>query len=208
MRAGVQALGLAAVLFMMAGCGKAPGDVTADDMTLGSANAPVTLIEYASVTCTHCATFNRDILPELKAKYIDAGKVRYVYREYLTPPENVSAAGALLARCAGRDKYFQMVDSIMRAQPQMFADDTTEGALPVLRQIGQSAGLSPAEIDHCMTDPKGLARIQANMAAYDKAYHIGDNGTPAFYINGKKVERVKGDVSDFDAALTPLLAEN
>jgi protein-disulfide isomerase len=144
-------------------------------------------------------------LPGLKTKYIDTGKVRYVYREYLTPPENVSAAGSLLARCAGRDKYFQMVDTIMRAQPEMFADNTTDDALPVLRRIGQSAGLSAAEVDRCMTDSKGLLRIQAEMKVYDKAYHIGDNGTPAFYVNGKQVERTKGDMSDFDAALTPLL---
>jgi protein-disulfide isomerase len=208
MRTGAQSLVLAAVLVLTAACAKPQGDVTADDMTLGSATAPVTLVEYASVTCAHCAAFNRNILPDLKSRYIDSGKVRYVYREYLTPPENVSAAGALLARCAGRTRYFQMVDAIMRAQPQMFADDTTAGALPVLRRIGQSAGMSPAEIDRCITDPKGLARIQANMAIYDKAYHIGDSGTPAFYVNGRKVERVKGDVSDFDAALKPLLADN
>ncbi|HVZ29898.1 MAG TPA: thioredoxin domain-containing protein, partial [Asticcacaulis sp.] len=143
MRAGAQALGLAVVLVLLAGCAKPDtGDVTADDMTLGAATAPITLVEYASVTCAHCAAFNREILPELKAKYIVPGKVRYVYREYLTPPENVSAAGALLARCAGRAKYFQMVDAIMRAQPEMFADDSTSGALPVLRRIGQSAGMS------------------------------------------------------------------
>lgn len=207
MRGGVQALGFVAVLALSA-CARAPADiaaVTADDMTMGAADAPVTLIEYASVTCAHCAAFNRDILPGLKTKYIDTGKVRYVYREYLTPPENVSAAGSLLARCAGRDKYFQMVDTIMRAQPEMFADNTTDDALPVLRRIGQSAGLSAAEVDRCMTDSKGLLRIQAEMKVYDKAYHIGDNGTPAFYVNGKQVERTKGDMSDFDAALTPLL---
>jgi protein-disulfide isomerase len=207
MRGGVQALGFVAVL-ALAACARAPADiatVTADDMTMGAADAPVTLIEYASVTCAHCAAFNRDILPGLKTKYIDTGKVRYVYREYLTPPENVSAAGSLLARCAGRDKYFQMVDTIMRAQPEMFADNTTDDALPVLRRIGQSAGLSAAEVDRCMTDSKGLLRIQAEMKVYDKAYHIGDNGTPAFYVNGKQVERTKGDMSDFDAALTPLL---
>ncbi len=207
MHAGVRALNFVAVL-ALAACARAPSDlagVKADDMTMGSASAPVTLIEYSSVTCAHCAAFNREILPDLKTKYIDTGKVRYVYRDYLTPPEDVSAAGSLLARCVGPDKYFQMVDTIMRAQPDMFADDTTSNALMVLRRIGQAAGLSQAEVDKCMTDAKGLVRIQTDMAAYDKAYHIGDNGTPAFYVNGKKVERIKGDLSDFDAALMPLL---
>ena len=73
------------------------------DMTLGSPKAKVTVIEYASLACSHCAHFNNEVFPEFKAKYIDTGKVRYVYREFYTPPVEVAAAGALIARCAGPD---------------------------------------------------------------------------------------------------------
>ena len=95
-----------------------------EDMSMGPANARVTLVEYASVTCSHCAEFNADILPQIKTNFIDTGKIRYVYREVLTPPNNVSAAGVLLARCSGKENYFKVIDAIMRGQDAMFSDDT------------------------------------------------------------------------------------
>ncbi len=189
------------------GCAKqsTTAGVSADDMTQGSAAAPITIIEYASVTCPHCAEFNETVLPRLQAKYIATGKVRYVYREFLTPPENVSAMGILVARCAGKSRYFQVVDAIMRAQPEMFADDSTKNALPVLKRIGTTAGgLTAEQFDKCVTDPKGLQRLQTNVAGYVKDHNI--TGTPTFFINGKALHRTKGDISDFDRVLVPMLA--
>ncbi|WP_443750569.1 thioredoxin domain-containing protein [Asticcacaulis solisilvae] len=176
-----------------------------DDMVIGRADAPVTLVEYASVTCAHCAEFQAAVFPALKAKYIDTGKVRYVFREYLTPPNNVAAAGFLLARCAGTDRYFDVVEAVMQAQPEMFAGGTSKNALPVLRRIGQNFGVTDKQFDRCITDADGMKRIQAGMAQTDLQTPI--EGTPAFFVNGQFLQRTTGDIQDFDRALSPLLSQ-
>jgi protein-disulfide isomerase len=176
-----------------------------DDMVIGRDDAPVTLVEYASVTCSHCAQFQAGVFPQLKAKYIDTGKVRYVFREYLSPPNNVAAAGFLLARCAGTDRYFDVVETVMRAQPEMFAGGTSKNALPTLRRIGRNFGVDGKQFERCVTDADGMKRIQAGMSATDAATPI--HGLPAFFIDGKQVERTTGDLQDFDRALTPLLQD-
>ncbi len=197
---------LLALAFGAAGCNRSTTDgVSAEDMTLGSADAKITIIEYASVTCAHCAEFNKDVMPQLTAKYITPGKVRYVYREFLTPPQDVSAAGILVARCAGKDKYFKVVDAIMNAQPEMFADGTSKNAQGVLQRIATTTGgLSVDAFNKCITDPKGLTRIQDNLTKYVKDHNI--TGTPTFFVNGKLLQRTKGDISDFDRVLEPLTA--
>lgn len=176
-----------------------------DDMVVGRADAPVTLVEYASVTCGHCAQFQANVFPQLKAKYIDTGKVRYVFREYLSPPNNVAAAGFLLARCAGTDRYFDVVESVMRAQPEMYAGGTSKNALPTLRRIGQNFGVGDKQFDRCITDADGMKRIQGGMAATDATTPI--EGLPAFFIDGHRVDRTTGDIQDFDRALKPLLKD-
>ena len=91
-----------------------------DDMSMGNPNARVTVIEYGSASCTHCAHFNNDIFPAFKAKYVDTGRVRYVFREFLTEPVNLAAASFILARCAGRDKYFSVLDAVFHAQADIY----------------------------------------------------------------------------------------
>ncbi|MGA9659295.1 MAG: thioredoxin domain-containing protein [Asticcacaulis sp.] len=203
--------GIAALLgagLLLAACGgnggKSGTPIGDQDMSLGPDNAKITLIEYASVTCAHCAEFNKDVMPELMSKYITPGKIRYVYREFLTPPTEVAAAGTLLARCAGKDQYFKVVDEIMKAQGEMFGDGTTTNALPVLKRIGEAHGVSGAAFDKCVSDPKGLLRLQNNVDKYLKEDNV--TGTPTFFINGKKLERKTGTISDFDDAFAPLLA--
>jgi protein-disulfide isomerase len=197
-------LTLAATALLLAGCGKSIKPVEGD-MSLGAGeNAKITLIEYASVTCAHCAEFNKDVMPELMAKYITTGKIRYVYREFLTEPRDVSAAGILLARCSGKENYFKVTDQIMKAQGEMFGDGTTTNALPVLKRIGASVGIDEKAFNACVTDEKGLIRIQDNIDKYAKDDDI--TGTPTFFINGKKFERKTGTIADFDEAFAPLLA--
>ncbi|CAM3141284.1 thioredoxin domain-containing protein [Asticcacaulis taihuensis] len=197
-------LALTTTALLLAGCGKTIKPVEGD-MSLGAGeNAKVTLIEYASVTCAHCAEFNKDVMPELMAKYITPGKIRYVYREFLTEPRDVSAAGILLARCSGKENYFKVVDEIMKAQGEMFGDGTTTNALPVLKRIGASVGIKDDAFNKCITDEKGLARIQDNVDKYLKEDDI--TGTPTFFINGKRFERKTGTIADFDEAFAPLLA--
>ena len=189
---------------LVASCGKSVKPVEGD-MSMGAGeNAKVTLIEYASVTCAHCAEFNKDVMPELTAKYITNGKIRYVYREFLTEPRDVSAAGILLARCSGKENYFKVVDQIMKAQGEMFGDGTTTNALPVLKRIGASVGIDEKAFNTCISDTKGLTRIQDNVDKYLKEDDI--TGTPTFFINGKRFERKTGTIADFDEAFAPLLA--
>lgn len=180
----------------LAACGGGKTDAGADDMVLGKADAPITLVEYASVTCTHCAAFNEKVFPTVKAKYIDTGKVKYIYREFLTPPADVSAAGVLVARCAGKDKYFEVIDAIMRSQKELF---TTGDAKGILKRVANSAGLSDEAFAKCVNDPKGLERIQTNMEKYAKADNI--TGTPTLIINGQKFEGDYTSVEAFTAAL-------
>lgn len=181
----------------LAACGGgAKTDAGADDMVLGKAEAPITLVEYASVTCSHCAEFNEKVFPTIKEKYIETGKVKYIYREFLTPPADVSAAGVLVARCAGKDKYFEVIDAIMRSQRELF---TTGDAKGILKRVANSAGLSDEAFAKCVNDPKGLERIQTNMDKYAKAENI--TGTPTLVINGQKFEGDYTSVEAFTAAL-------
>ena len=189
---------------LLVACQKAgaSGDaMTAPEMGMGNAGAKVTVTEYASDTCSHCADFNAKTFPAFKAKYIDTGKVHYVFREFLTPPEQVSAAGFLLARCAGKDKYFQVVDAIFRAQPEMFATGDAHG---VLLRIAQSAGLSEAQFNACVQNEDALKALAGRVQAAQDQAHI--EGTPTFLGNGKQLG-TSGEktMADFDSALQPLL---
>ncbi|EGF90171.1 DSBA oxidoreductase [Asticcacaulis biprosthecium C19] len=199
----VTAAFLAGAALVLASCGESKsGAVTADDMSKGGENAKITLIEYASVTCVHCAAFNKEVLPQLEEKYIKTGKIKYVYREFLTPPNDVSAAGTLLARCAGKDKYFAVIDQVMRSRDAMFADGTAANARPVLLNIAKNAGLSEEQFNACITDKKALEGLQARVEKYGRENNIST--TPTFFINGKKFERKTGDFAEFEKAFADL----
>ena len=196
----------AAVAGLMGACNQAgaagAGKPADGAMTMGSANAKVTMIEYASVTCPHCARFNEDVFPAFKAKYIDTGKVRYEFREFLTPPQQVAAAGFLLARCAGKDKYFSVVDAIFRSQNEMFSSGDVRG---VLLRIGRSSGLTDEKSLACIGDEKQLAALNDR---FEKAINVDKiDGTPSFVINGKKLESGEKTLAQLDAEIQPLLAK-
>jgi protein-disulfide isomerase len=196
-----------AIALMAAGCHKGPGDsgaaatdmINAPEMTLGNPNAKVTVVEYASDTCSHCARFDAEVFPAFKAKYIDTGKVFYKFREFLTPPEQVSAAGFLLARCAGKDKYFGVVDAIFRGQPEMFA---TRDAHGVLLRIAQSAGLTEAQFDACEQNQAALDALQKRVkTAFDN--HI--DSTPTFLVDGVGLPPGEITLAALDKAIQPKL---
>ena len=170
--------------------------VTADDMSLGNPAAKVTVIEYASVSCPHCADWNINVFPAFKAKYIDTGKVRYVAREALTADPAIAAAGFLTARCAGKDKYFQVVDAIYRGQADMAR---TGQPRTVLLNIARSAGLTDAQFQACVTDEKALTALNDRWNRYMKDDKI--NGTPTFIINGKVYDKGEMPLTDLDAAI-------
>ena len=168
----------------LAACAKTGGSiVTSDDMSLGNPTAKVTVIEYASASCPHCAAFNNEVFPAFKAKYIDTNKIHYVFREFLTPPPEVAAAGFLTARCAGKDKYFSVLDAIFRGQQAMFQSGDYRGAL---LRIAESAGLSESQFNACITDETAIKALNDRVQTYIKRDNI--SGTPTFMVNGKALD--------------------
>jgi protein-disulfide isomerase len=169
-----------------------------DDMTMGDPKAPVKMVEYASASCSHCATFNNTVLPAFKAKYIDTGKVHYTLKEFLTPPNELAAAGFLTARCAGKDKYFSVLDAIFSSQQEILQTGDMRG---ILLRVAQSAGLTESQFNACITDETALKALNARVERAIKQDKI--TGTPAFFINGKSV----GDGEISLAALEKAVAE-
>jgi protein-disulfide isomerase len=148
------------------------------DMQLGKDDAPVTIVEYASMTCPHCAHFDITTLPELKKKYIDTGKARLILREFPFDPR--AEAGFMLARCS-KDKYFAMVDVLFHQQENWARANDAKTAL---LQISKLAGFTQESFEACLTDQKLLDQIRAVKNRGEKDF--GVDATPTFFINGKK----------------------
>jgi protein-disulfide isomerase len=173
--------------------------VSLPDMALGPANAPVTITEYASMTCPHCAAFNAEVFPKIKSTYIDTGKVRYVFREF--PLDIKAAAGSMLARCIAKGdaaKYFAVVDMLFRQQSDWVMKNTTE----TLTRIGKQAGLSEKAVEDCLKDQALLDKIAADQKYAAEVLKV--NSTPTFFING---DVIKGEASfdEFDKKIKSLL---
>ncbi len=152
------------------------------DLTLGSADAKVTVVEYASMTCPHCAHFANEIFDDFKKKYIDTGKVRYVFREF--PLDNLAAAVSMLARCAGPDKAIPLIETFYAKQPDWaFASGSP---VPKLFDIAKQAGFTQESFDKCLTDQKLLDQITAQRSRASDTF--GVNATPTFFINGKRLQ--------------------
>ncbi len=151
------------------------------DYVLGSADAPVTMIEFASFTCPHCAAFHRDVLPELKARYIDTGKVRLVFREF--PLDGLALRAGLMARCAPQAQYFNIVSALFDTQ-QTWA--RAADPLASLKQLGAMAGVSATAFDACMADEAATDAIIQERLAAQETYDI--RSTPTFIIGGERIE--------------------
>ncbi|MGQ2990488.1 MAG: thioredoxin domain-containing protein [Brevundimonas sp.] len=157
-----------------------PPPVSATDRILGRADAPVTVIEYASFVCSHCAAFHNDVLPEFKTRFIDTGKARLVFRNLPTNPANVAFAAAALARCSAPDRYFDVTRSLFAGQAALF----TGGGQAWFNDAVAASGRSREEIETCFADPATKAAIDADI---DGATAAGVTGTPSFFVNGKAV---------------------
>src|SRR3954462_11465973 len=173
--------------------------VSLPDMALGPANATVTMTEYASMTCPHCAAFNKDVFPKIKSEYVDTGKVRYVFREF--PLDIKAAAGSMLARCIAKDdsgKYFAVIDMLFKQQNDWAMKNTAD----TLTRIGKQAGLSQEAVEACLKDQALLDKIAADQKYASEVLKV--DSTPTFFING---ERIKGEASfeEFDKRLKSLL---
>jgi protein-disulfide isomerase len=171
-------------------------DQALPDVIEGEANAPITVVEYASMTCTHCATFHNKVYPTLKSKYIDTGKVKFTLREF--PLDPLATAGFMLARCSG-DKREPMI-ALLFAQQKNWA--FVEKPLDGLSNIVKQTGISQENFEKCLKDQPLYDKI--NMVRDQAAQKFGVNATPTFFINGK---RVSGEmtVEQLDKELTPLL---
>ena len=181
----------------LAGCNQGGGAAaTGDAMSMGDPNAKVKMEEYASTTCSHCGRFNNDVFPKFKAKYIDTGKVHYTFHEFLTPPEAVAVAGFLTARCAGKDKYFAVIDALFRSQEEMYASGDARGTL---LKVAQSAGMNEEQFNKCVSDEAANKALGERVEKAQK--DRGISSTPTFFMNGKKVKEGEMTLEELDAAV-------
>ena len=170
---------------------------TLPENVLGDAKAPITIVEYASMTCPHCADFHKRIFGDLKAKYIDTGKVRFVFREY--PLDNLAAAVSELARCTGPMRYFAFVSTMYEHQAEWHTGDND---LPKLQEMAKQAGFTDESFKKCVGDQTLLTGItDVRTRANDK---FGVDSTPTFFINGVKLKG-SHEMKDFDDVITPMM---
>jgi len=202
MRAIAAAFALLGLAVSLAACKPAggPGAVASGDMSLGNPNAKVTVAEYASLGCPICAKWNSDNFAAFKAKYVDTGRVRYVLKEMLTGDEPVAAAGFLLARCAGKDKYFQVVDAVWRQEQDLLEQPNAGPAQrDRLLKVGESAGMTDPQISACISDADALTALNKRIDDSAQAAHI--DSTPTFVVNGKALTGYE-DMAALDKAIT------
>jgi protein-disulfide isomerase len=166
------------------------------DIALGSPKAPVTVIEYASTTCPHCAAWDHEVFPAFKRKYVDTGKVRYILRESPTEPEQWAEGAFVVARCAGPAKFYDVVEAFMAQQKVLFDQQDGPGWLMKGAAVG---GLSRAQVDACLKDKAGLKAMEARIDANDKAFDI--QGTPTFIVNGRIVGDGEMTLVELDKAI-------
>jgi protein-disulfide isomerase len=152
------------------------------DMSLGNPDASVTVIEYASFTCPHCAAFHANVMPQLKAEYIDTGKINYIHREVYFDRYGLWAG--MLARCGGGERYFGLVDLLYDRQRDWAGSNDPAVVADNLRRLGRTAGLSNDQVDACLLDgdvAQALVEVYQTNATADDI-----NSTPSFVINGQK----------------------
>ena len=204
--AGLLALALAATATLAQGLSAAPVMAPLDrlmepgplpDIVQGSPSAPVTIIEYASLTCSHCAAFHEETWPGLKARYVDTGKVRFILREF--PLDPLAAAAFMLARCLGSDRRDALVDELF-AQQKTWAF-VAEPVEP-LRALVKLAGMSQTDFQTCLENRELYDRVNKSRDRAAAAFDI--ESTPTFFINGRKLAGELA-LADFDKVLAPLL---
>jgi len=183
-RDAINAIGLSALALTIA-TAKAqtdePGAVDlATDMILGDLNAPITIIEYSSLTCPHCANFHINILPDVRKGYIETGQARFVYRDF--PLDRAALYAAALAHCAGKDRFFAFLDILFRTQATW---GRAKDPLDALKRVGRIGGLKVAEIDACFKDQKLLEGILKSRMIGAQTFEV--NSTPTFIVNGERV---------------------
>lgn len=167
------------------------------ERSLGKADAPVTIVEYASLTCSHCGEFHEKVYPTLKSKYIDTGKVRFIFREF--PLDNFAAAGFMLARCAEPDRYFPIIDAFFDQQKSLFS---AAEPFPWLTNFAKQVGFTQETMEACLGNQELLDSIQGVRQRASQKF--GVEATPTFFINGK-IQRGGMTLEELEKILQPLL---
>ncbi|MBT3238581.1 MAG: DsbA family protein [Rhodospirillaceae bacterium] len=180
-------LGIAASILLLAGlsgsdaqAANAPLEEALAEMSIGSADAPVTLHEYASLTCSHCADFHTKTMPQIKKAYIDTGKVRLVFHDF--PLGNLAMAGAMVARCSGKNNFFPMIGAMFTSQESWAHSDTPFEALVGIARL---SGMSENDVDACLDNTALLAELQKRAKHANEV--LGVQSTPTFFVEGKKI---------------------
>ena len=174
--------------------------ITKDDRILGNPEAPITIVEYASMTCPHCAHFQDDVLPEIRKKWIDTGKAKLVLRDF--PLDEPALRAAMIARCAPPDRYYAFADTFFAAQEKWVKAADYREALARLAKLG---GLGKDEFDSCLKDTALENRIVESRLVASKELDV--NSTPTFFVNGSKFTGAP-TVEEFDKLLSSLSAKS
>lgn len=175
-------------------------DALTADRVLGKADAPITMIEYASLTCPHCADFSQNIFPEIKKQYIDTGKLKFIYRDF--PLDQLALQAAVVARCAPADRYYGFVDVLFEKQASWAGAKDPVAALEKLAKLG---GMSDEQFKACMANQPLQDAVLAQRIAAVKEFNV--EGTPTIIVNGKKIENGRG-FADYDKILKPLASQS
>ena len=174
--------------------------IAATDMVLGKANAPVTIVEYASMTCGHCAQFHGEVVPKIKKAYIDTEKARLIYRDF--PLDRLALAGAMLARCAGPERYFGFVDLLFKDQTRW---SSARDPMKALGQLARLGGMSQSKFDACLRDESVQRIVLDQRLSGGRKFKI--SSTPTLIINGRKYN---GGLTfgQVQAVIEPMLSKN
>lgn len=192
-------MALALMLAMtLAACnqGSTAGGAGAEDFSLGDPKSKIVVAEYASVGCPICARWYEEVYPAFKAKYIDTNRIQFVSKEMLVGggvEVTVASSGFLMARCAGKDKYFAVVDALYKNQQEAF-----QAPRDTLMNIARSVGMNDAQFNACVSDEKALQALNDRVEKHNKE---GIDSTPTFVINGKKMEPGYHSLEEIDAAI-------
>jgi protein-disulfide isomerase len=158
--------------------------ISPDDRILGKPDAPVTIFEYASLTCPHCAAFEKEILPQIKSEWIDTGKAKLVFRDF--PLDGSALKAAMVARCAPPERFYGFIDMLFTQQASWA---TTADPVPSLGRLAKLGGMGEEQLQACLKDDALQNKILASRLAAEKEFAV--ESTPTFFINGKKVVGAK-----------------
>ncbi len=172
------------------------------DMVIGADNAPITMIEYASLTCPHCANLQNDVMPKIKAAYVDTGLMKFVFRDF--PLDRIALNAAMIARCAGPERFFTYVDVFFAQQSNWIKGTTPDQIMANIRRLARTGGMTDAALDACLANPEMQNAVLQQSMKGESEHKV--SATPTLVINGT-VFRGEASFEELDKILKPLAAK-